>query len=441
MDSMTESAGLPSPTRSAPPIRVAFLWPFGERSQRELSGMPWAMEHALRETGLNVVPIVGPKPRTVLPHAAVEVICGHGAVRKQMKRLRQRANRLRDEIVPTAAVKRHVTKGRERVSEIDRAIHAADVDVVFGCCVSRVLGALTTRLPIVYFSDTTARLITTTYPVYMRRSRAYKRACDSLEQTALDRADFTCFATEVARRSAIDLYGVEPRRAFVAPMGANITPVDLDREGASIERPPPSRKSLRLCVVASDPERKRVDFCVDVVEALRDRGWKATMRLIGTPTARSRSSSFVEYVGRLDHTSPADRARQAAEYAASHVLLLTSTGEAFGIAPCEAAAFGVPSIVSDAGGLPEVVQHEQTGVVLPISSSKFDYANAIEALVDDPVRHNTMGEAARRRAANTLNWSRWSESVANIICNSVSQASTPEITIASAIRKRSLAPR
>ena len=98
----------------------------------------------------------------------------------------------------------------------------------------------------------------------------------------------------------------------------------------------------------------------------------------------------------------------------SHWMLLPSLAEAFGIAPCEAAHFGRPSVVSDVGGLPTVVQHEKTGVVVPSDASPEEYADAIEQHSKDPLLYQKMSQAALNRATNTLSWPIWGQRMKEI---------------------------
>lgn len=80
------------------------------------------------------------------------------------------------------------------------------------------------------------------------------------------------------------------------------------------------------------------------------------------------------------------------------VFLLPSELESFGLAALEAMACGVPVVGSDAGGLPEVVRHAETGYLLPVGDVEGMAARTIEILKDDEHRRE-MGRAGRRRAA------------------------------------------
>jgi glycosyltransferase involved in cell wall biosynthesis len=68
-----------------------------------------------------------------------------------------------------------------------------------------------------------------------------------------------------------------------------------------------------------------------------------------------------------------------------------SRDEALGIAAIEAMAMGKPVVASRVGGLPEVVDHERTGLlVTPDDPEKL--SDAILSLLQDDVRRKAMGE-------------------------------------------------
>ncbi|EFC6933522.1 glycosyltransferase, partial [Escherichia coli] len=52
-------------------------------------------------------------------------------------------------------------------------------------------------------------------------------------------------------------------------------------------------------------------------------------------------------------------------YRVASLMVMPSTCESFGMAAVEAAACGVPVMVSNTGGLPCVIHHERTGILLP----------------------------------------------------------------------------
>jgi len=76
------------------------------------------------------------------------------------------------------------------------------------------------------------------------------------------------------------------------------------------------------------------------------------------------------------------------------VFLYVSEMEGLGSAAIAAMAAGVPVVASGAGGLPEVVEHERTGLIVRDG----DYAGAVRRLLDNPALAAELGAAGREKA-------------------------------------------
>ncbi len=77
--------------------------------------------------------------------------------------------------------------------------------------------------------------------------------------------------------------------------------------------------------------------------------------------------------------------------------VLPSHAEGLGLVALEAAGLGRAMIVSDVGGLTEVVENDVTGIVVPVGETLLLSA-AMQRLLDDPELARTMGLAGRQRA-------------------------------------------
>jgi len=315
---------------------------------------------------------------------------------------------------PHTTAARHLEKAHWRSEQLTRLVREASADRVFACCVSGVLSRADFAKPLTFFSDNTAGRLFSEYDKYRARGAGYRLAAEEFERDALARCSHLAYASEWARSSAVTHYGVPTEATSVIPMGANITPADLDEPTASEamrNSGAPSRDELRLCLIASDPRQKGVDLAVGAAERLRRVGWNATLRVVGPNCRAVRRSPAAIGVGRLDLSRPRDRQRMARIMGESHVHLLP----AFGIAACEAAHIGRPAVVSDAGGLPSIVRGGETGRVVPCGYPANFYAEAILDVVSDQERYEAMSRAARRRAAETLNWDAWGAAMSDRI--------------------------
>jgi glycosyltransferase involved in cell wall biosynthesis len=79
------------------------------------------------------------------------------------------------------------------------------------------------------------------------------------------------------------------------------------------------------------------------------------------------------------------------------VVVVPSLGEGFGMVALEAMERGRAVIASDVGGLPEIVVHGETGLIVP-KADPDALAAAIVDLVGNPVSAAVMGAAGRERA-------------------------------------------
>jgi N-acetyl-alpha-D-glucosaminyl L-malate synthase BshA len=80
---------------------------------------------------------------------------------------------------------------------------------------------------------------------------------------------------------------------------------------------------------------------------------------------------------------------QAADFS-----LFTSESESFCLSILEAMTFGCPAVSTRVGGVPEVVEDEVTGLLVPFDDTDALTA-AIERMIDDTVLRKRLGEAAR----------------------------------------------
>jgi len=82
---------------------------------------------------------------------------------------------------------------------------------------------------------------------------------------------------------------------------------------------------------------------------------------------------------------------------ASDMFVLSSRVEGNLMSVMEAMAAGLPVVSTAVGGVPELVREGVTGLLVPSEDAEA-LAQAMQALVDDPVRRQAMGAAARQYA-------------------------------------------
>jgi glycosyltransferase involved in cell wall biosynthesis len=115
-------------------------------------------------------------------------------------------------------------------------------------------------------------------------------------------------------------------------------------------------------------------------------------------------------------------------YQIADIAVVPSVYEPFGYAALEAMAAGAPVIATAAGGLKEIVQQEQTGILVPVSVEGnlrapdiAKLAAAQVALLRNPGRAKQLGKAGHQRAFQDFSLVKWRDSMLRIyrdaICN------------------------
>jgi starch synthase len=89
------------------------------------------------------------------------------------------------------------------------------------------------------------------------------------------------------------------------------------------------------------------------------------------------------------------------------VVVHPSRADAFPTALLEAMAAGVPVVAGAVGGIPEIVDDERTGLLVPAPPRAADIAAALERVTGDPALRRALGAAGRERFARQFAVEPW----------------------------------
>ncbi len=159
-------------------------------------------------------------------------------------------------------------------------------------------------------------------------------------------------------------------------------------------------------MVARIDGRKGHGTLLNSLRALDDLGSTFKVWIVGDGSERTAAESQAARLGLgqdrvrfLGRRSDIDRLLNAAD-----VFLLPSDIEGLPLSILEAMAHGLPIVASNVGGIPEIIEHDISGWLVP-AGDHAALAAAIRRMATDPVLRRRLGDAARERANVTFSLS------------------------------------
>lgn len=244
--------------------------------------------------------------------------------------------------------------------------------------------------------------VQTDYTGIRQPAERFIRLGHSQEKRALSSAALATFPSQWAADSAVSRYGASREKISVIPWGANLPsiPSQEEVERAIAQRP---LRNCHLVFIGRQWARKGGEFLVETVEELNRSGLPTRATIIGCAPA-GLSPELFDIHPYLDKGRPEHFATLSSVMLGAHFLFLPSRAEAYGQAFCEAAAFGLPSIGSTAGGIPTVIRDGETGFVRPLETSATQFAAIILDVLSDEARYRRLAKQAREDFLLRLNW-------------------------------------
>jgi glycosyltransferase involved in cell wall biosynthesis len=139
--------------------------------------------------------------------------------------------------------------------------------------------------------------------------------------------------------------------------------------------------------------------------ALRRRGRKFTLVIVGDGRERERLMRLAraEIPGQVRFAGQVPRLELFRYYSAADLFVFPGIQEALGMVYLEAQSCGLPAVAFNNAGTPEAIQHDRTGLLVPMyDGARFEAA--IERLLEDRNLRRQMGENAKTdiRASHDL---------------------------------------
>jgi len=223
-------------------------------------------------------------------------------------------------------------------------------------------------------------------------------------------SDCLIAVSEAVRRDAQAVYQVPSEQLRVVHNGCDLEalgspgPPDLERLREPIA---PDRDAVVLYAGSLSPQKGVAGLLRSAITVIKKRP-ETTYWIAGRDMGDDYGALVADMVAHQPILSNRVRllGRQSREslfdlYRRADLAIVPSVYEAFGYAALEPMAAGVPVVVTDAGGLPEVVRHGETGLVVPLLSRPSGaYSVDVDALAQAQLKMLSNRGLAHRLASN-----------------------------------------
>lgn len=280
---------------------------------------------------------------------------------------------------------------------IERVVSSLQLDAVVSIAGSTYTLKIPKDLPVVQITDATFSSLVDFYPSLSNLNWLSEKQGLIVDRLNARRSDHFMAASQWAASSIHSELSVPRRKITVAPFG----PGPAAKYRNRYLRETSTQEALRILFVSTNWIRKSGPEVLELFSRYRSSSPSSQLIVVGE--APGAPLEGVEYLGRLN---PDEIARQ---YARADVLIEATHANAAGMTLTDSAAYGLPVIARNVGGIETIVIDGETGfLVAPSKDFIFESLKLLKLLQDKKLRQE-MSLKSHRHYEKNLSWSAWGQ--------------------------------
>jgi glycosyltransferase involved in cell wall biosynthesis len=291
-----------------------------------------------------------------------------------------------------------------------KKLKKGNYDIVFADKASCELAYINTDIPVIYSTDATFKLLNNYYPHLSGLFKVSEKEGNIIEQNAINRSCMVICASRWAATSVVNDYDYPSEKVYVIPRGANIDIVP-DKELIANKK---KNDVCHLLFIGWEYYRKGYDIAYQTMAYIRSKGIPVKLIAAGCCPPSEFIDKDVEIMPYLNKNTQKGMAEFNKVMLNSDFYILPTRAECMGIGFCESAAYGLPVITRDTGGVTEVVKNGINGYTLDHKADHRDFGEKIISIFKSDEKYYNLVHASRNYFEERLNWDVWSANLKNI---------------------------
>jgi glycosyltransferase involved in cell wall biosynthesis len=267
----------------------------------------------------------------------------------------------------------------------------------------------TSSIPLVYWHDSTWHTFLKAY-TSEKKFDLFKRQHRDLycwDIMALEKAALVIFSSDYIADACERNYKTKKDKLKVIPFGANLFRPPSAEFLAEAIRARKQAPVINLTFLGKDWKRKGLQKALLLVRMLNTINMPAQLHIIGCypDIGEFLDCPYVHLYGEIDKREQSQVTLLESIFKITHFLVHPALSEPFGIALCEANAYGIPVLGTRVEGLPTIVVNGKNGYLFNPHRFVEEAAETIKTITSDfeshyyPLYHASLEEYRRR-----LNW-------------------------------------
>jgi N-acetyl-alpha-D-glucosaminyl L-malate synthase BshA len=173
-----------------------------------------------------------------------------------------------------------------------------------------------------------------------------------------------------------------------------------------------TQREMSILFVGSLVKQKGVDVLIKAFRTVKERIPEAKLIIVGEGREREALAELCTQLRLRDVYFAGSRSELSSYYSRSRVLALPSRAEGFGLVALEAMAHGLPVVATKVGGIPEVVTHGETGILVECGNANA-LAEALIRVMSDEALWQRLATRAKERASE-FSWEKTANEYAKV---------------------------
>lgn len=267
------------------------------------------------------------------------------------------------------------------------------------------IGYIQTNIPKVLVVDRTIAGTINYHSIFKKLWKFSEQQSINTDKHAMLGSALTVFSSPWAASIAKENYSLPDKQIAVIPFGANMD------ELPSSEFVFNHKKSgtCNLLLVGTYWENKGADIAVNALNELLKMGVDAKLTVCGCTPPQPINNNRLTIIPFVNKNTVEGRKQLDELFLNHHFFILPTRFDCTPIVFCEAAAYALPVLSANTGGVGGHITEGKNGFLIDYNDTGISYAKKIKEILDTPGQYEALRKSTRDEYDNRLNWKSWSE--------------------------------